>query len=108
MLMTCYQQKMPVFILDSEDFKPLAANITFQPGETVSCGEVPIIDDPDEEPPEVFMVSFGSMDPNIPVRPGVVAVSQVTIIDNDMGRKSGVILCYWFVGNKIVVLFFRQ
>ena len=61
----------------------------------MSCEEVPIVDDPDEEPPEVFMVSFGFMDPNIPVRPGVIAVSVVTIIDNDRERKSGI--CYWFV-----------
>ena len=57
--------------------------VTFKPEENITCASVPVVDDNTEEPPEDFGVSFGS-NTGIPgLRPGPMANSTVTILDDD-------------------------
>lgn len=63
--------------------------VTFKPFENITCAEVPIVDDNTQELPETFTIGFGTEVENIPgVQTGTVAISTVTIIDNDVPGKS--------------------
>lgn len=59
-------------------------NITFKPFETTTCAEVPIVDDNNQELPENFVVGFDSGQPRPGVRAGIISVTTITIIDDDI------------------------
>ena len=69
-----------------------AHDVEFKPLENMTCAEVPIVDDGEEEPPEDFMIAFGPPTDGLTV--GDIPQAVVTILDNDDGTRN--ILFPWF------------
>lgn len=68
------------------DIVEIMKEVTFKPFENMTCAEVAIVDDTDQELPETFTVAFGAS--NVPgVQPGAVTVSVITILDDDLPGK---------------------
>ena len=68
--------------IETDDFKPITATITFQPDQEVACTNIPIVNDDIPENDEPFQVDF--VPPaGTTARPGGSVVAAVTIIDDD-------------------------
>ena len=68
----------------NEDFASKTNSFEFLPGDSESCVEVLITDDPNIELNEVFIIEL-SFAPNVP-SPNIPPITTtITIVDNDMG-----------------------
>lgn len=65
------------------DFEPRVETIVFQPNQSVACAQVPIKDDSNPESPEIFIVTFSPVNPDIPRPPDQMQIAEVTIVDDD-------------------------
>ena len=65
-----------------DDYRETVTDVTFRPDQSMTCAEIPIVDDTEEEVPENFRVGFGTT-PVPGTRPGDRPITTVTIIDND-------------------------
>ena len=67
------------------DFEEKVKNVTFSPGQTTACAEIPVINDNQQEIPESFSVGFGTFPPGSPIQPGLIPTAEVIIMDDDGG-----------------------
>ena len=62
-------------------------DVIFRSLETMTCAEVPVVDDSTQEFPETFSIGFGATQGLPGIQTGTVTMSTVTIIDNDVPSK---------------------
>ena len=74
---------MYIFLFTAADYVEAVSDVTFAPGQNMTCAEIPIVADTVPEVPENFNVGFG---PGGQARPGPMANSEVTIIDPSCKR----------------------
>ena len=67
-----------------------SGRVVLRPGVSQACVEVTVRDDSDPESPETFSIEFSfDLPPNAPPVPPIS--TMVTIIDNDMGMREGLL-----------------
>ena len=80
-----------IYFLSAADYMETVNDVTFTPGQMMTCAEIPIVADDVQEIPETFSVGFGT---GGPATPGPSATSIVTIIDPPCKRQMSTIFSY--------------